>query len=104
MQLSKTAHARRVGMVIFVYTINKMQYEFDPAKDESNLDKQGVPLADAEEFEWEAAVVREDTREQYSEPRFEAKDTSVTACMCWCSAFAAMWCVLSALARPTQER
>ena len=60
-------------MVIFVYTINKMQYEFDPAKDESNLDKHGVSLADADEFEWDAAVVREDTREQYAEPRFEAK-------------------------------
>ncbi|RWA38841.1 hypothetical protein XfCFBP8082_12310, partial [Xylella fastidiosa subsp. fastidiosa] len=29
--------------------------------------------ADADGFEWETAVVREDTRKQYAEPRFEAK-------------------------------
>ena len=49
-----------------------MAYEFDPAKDESNLDKHGVSLDDADGFEWETAVVREDTRKQYAEPRFEA--------------------------------
>lgn len=49
-----------------------MNYEFDPAKDESNIDKHGVALADAEGFEWETAVVREDTRKQYAEQRFEA--------------------------------
>jgi uncharacterized DUF497 family protein len=48
-----------------------MSYEFDPAKDESNLDKHGVSLADADGFEWDAAVVREDTRKQYAEPRFK---------------------------------
>ena len=49
-----------------------MQYEFDPAKDESNLDKHGLSLADAHGFEWDAAVVQEDTRKQYAEPRFQA--------------------------------
>jgi uncharacterized DUF497 family protein len=49
-----------------------VNHEFDPAKDESNLDKHGLSLADADGFEWEAAVVREDTRKQYTEPRFEA--------------------------------
>ncbi len=49
-----------------------MNYEFDPAKGESNLDKHGVSLADADGFEWETAVVREDTRKQYAEQRFEA--------------------------------
>ncbi|HHW4681342.1 MAG TPA: BrnT family toxin [Xylella taiwanensis] len=49
-----------------------MHYEFDPAKDESNLDKHGVSLADADGFEWETAVIREDTRKQYAEQRFEA--------------------------------
>lgn len=37
-----------------------MDYEFDLAKDESNLDKHGLSLADADGFEWDAAVVRED--------------------------------------------
>ncbi|HHW4679832.1 MAG TPA: BrnT family toxin [Xylella sp.] len=49
-----------------------MHYEFDPVKDESNLDKHGVSLADADGFEWETAVIREDTRKQYAEQRFEA--------------------------------
>ena len=49
-----------------------MNYEFDPAKDESNLDKHGLSLADAEGFEWETAVIREDARKQYAEQRFEA--------------------------------
>ena len=50
-----------------------MSCEFDPAKDESNLEKHGMSLADADGFEWETAVVREDVRKQYAEPRFEAK-------------------------------
>ncbi len=49
-----------------------MDHEFDPAKEESNLDKHGVSLADATGFEWETAVVREDARKQYPEQRFEA--------------------------------
>ena len=49
-----------------------MNYEFDPPKDQSNLNKHGLSLADAEGFEWDTAVVREDTRKPYAEPRFEA--------------------------------
>jgi len=49
-----------------------MEYEFDPSKDESNLDKHGLSLADAGGFEWETAVVRDDGRKQYAEPRFTA--------------------------------
>ncbi|MFZ3223794.1 MAG: BrnT family toxin [Rugosibacter sp.] len=50
-----------------------MDYEFDPIKDERNLDKHGLSLAEAEGFDWETAVVDEDTRKLYAEPRFEAK-------------------------------
>ena len=46
--------------------------EFDPAKDASNLDKHGLSLGDAESFEWQTAVVREDMRASYPKPRFEA--------------------------------
>ena len=49
-----------------------MNYEFDPAKDGSNVDKHGLSLEDAEDFEWESAVVSEDTRQQYAEHRFQA--------------------------------
>ena len=50
-----------------------MRYEFDPTKDKSNLNKHGLSLANAENFEWDTAVVREDKRQQYAEPRYEAK-------------------------------
>ena len=38
----------------------------------SASDKHGLSLADAEGFEWEEAVIHEDTRKLYAEPRFEA--------------------------------
>lgn len=53
-------------------TITCVNYEFDPAKDASNLDKHGLSLVDADGFEWDTAVVREDTRKQYAEQRLEA--------------------------------
>lgn len=49
-----------------------MDYEFDPIKDDSNLEKHGLSLVDANGFEWETALVREDARKQYVEPRFQA--------------------------------
>jgi uncharacterized DUF497 family protein len=49
-----------------------MNYEFDPVKDESNLDKHGLSLSDVDGFEWDTAVVREDTRKPYAEQRLEA--------------------------------
>lgn len=49
-----------------------MNYEFDTAKDENNLEKHGLSLMDVEGFEWETAVVREDKRKQYAEQRLEA--------------------------------
>ena len=36
--------------LFFVYTINHVNYEFDPAKDESNLDKHGLSLGDADGY------------------------------------------------------
>ena len=49
-----------------------MNYEFDRAKGKSNLDKHRLSLVDADGFEWDTAVVREDTRKQYAEHRSEA--------------------------------
>ena len=49
-----------------------MQYEFDENKDASNEAKHGVSFAEVEAFEWGDAVVREDVRRTYSEPRFQA--------------------------------
>lgn len=58
--------------LFFVNTINFLEYEFDPVKDASNRDKHGLSLAEADGFEWATAVVLEDTRQPYGEPRFEA--------------------------------
>nr|WP_109842497.1 BrnT family toxin [Bordetella pseudohinzii] len=49
-----------------------MVITFDPAKDSSNQRKHGVSLADAGAFEWDDAVVREDTRREYGERRMVA--------------------------------
>lgn len=67
-----TKHSRKrkhLPSKFIVYTIKQMDYEFDTAKDESNLDKHGLLLADVEGFEWETAVVHEDERKQYAERR-----------------------------------
>ena len=37
-----------------------------------NIRKHGIDLADAEAFEWEAALVEEDLTESYEEQRFRA--------------------------------
>ena len=50
-----------------------MHYEFDPVKDDSNFKKHGLRLSDAENFDWETALVLEDDRQAYAERRYEAK-------------------------------
>ncbi len=50
-----------------------MHYEFDLAKDESNFTKHGLRLSDAAYFDWETALILEDRRQAYAEPRYEAK-------------------------------
>jgi uncharacterized DUF497 family protein len=49
-----------------------MQIEFDPEKDESNLEKHGVSLALAEKLDWDAALVWVDERFPYAELRMIA--------------------------------
>jgi len=49
-----------------------MDITFDPAKDLSNQRKHGVSLSEAEEFEWNDALVREDNRREYGERRMIA--------------------------------
>ncbi|CAM4199320.1 Ribonuclease toxin, BrnT, of type II toxin-antitoxin system [Bordetella tumbae] len=45
---------------------------FDPAKDLGNQRKHSVSLSEAREFEWDEALVREDTRREYGECRMIA--------------------------------
>ena len=81
-----------------------MDYEFDPAKDEINMDKHGLSLTDAAGFDWETSVVREDARKQYAERRFTATGYIGDRAHVMVFAFAPKQCVSSACARPTQER
>ncbi len=68
---SKQAEITKGLLSFIVYTI-KMLYEFDPNKDRLNFQKHGLSFAEAENFEWDSALVRKDTRRIYAEPRFQA--------------------------------
>jgi len=46
-----------------------MDITYTASKDAINLDKHGVSLGLAVEFEWDTAVVWPDTRRDYGEPR-----------------------------------
>lgn len=50
-----------------------MRLLFDPAKDEANILKHGITLEKASVFDWETALIVEDTRKAYGEPRFIAQ-------------------------------
>ena len=49
-----------------------MPVSFDPSKSERNVALRGIPFDLAEEFEWDTALVVEDLRKDYGEPRFQA--------------------------------
>jgi len=46
-----------------------MTITFDAAKNQVNLVKHGVSLTQAENVEWDTAVIWPDTRNEYGEPR-----------------------------------
>ena len=46
-----------------------MNITFDPEKDKANFNKHGVSLALAFELDWETALIWEDDRKDYGEPR-----------------------------------
>lgn len=46
-----------------------MKISFDPAKDAVNFDKHGIRLSEAEGLDWDAALVKLDSRRDYSETR-----------------------------------
>jgi uncharacterized protein len=49
-----------------------MKLEFDPAKSERNLRERGLPFELVERFDWERALLSEDTRFPYPERRYVA--------------------------------
>ncbi len=59
-----------------------MKVEFDPAKDAINLDKHGLSLVEAADFDFETAVVLVDDRFDYGETRYRAFARGSTGGFC----------------------
>lgn len=49
-----------------------MSISYDPGKNEKNIAERGISFEQAAEFEWSSALIVEDTRKDYGEPRFQA--------------------------------
>lgn len=49
-----------------------MKFTYDPVKSTKNVAERGISFDLAKAFEWDTAVVNEDTRKDYGEPRFKA--------------------------------
>ena len=49
-----------------------MKITFDPNKDAINIEKHGISLAEAENFEWGSAISWPDIRRDYGEARMAA--------------------------------
>ena len=49
-----------------------MPISFDPRKNERNIAERGLSFELVEEFEWDSALVVEDSRRDYGEQRFQA--------------------------------
>lgn len=49
-----------------------MNYEWDEQKRTLNLAKHGVDFANATYFNWDLSLIELDSRQDYSEPRFNA--------------------------------
>ncbi len=57
---------------IIVDTTIIMEIEFDPEKDTRNVQLRGISLQDAAQFEWDSALIIQDARRDYGEPRYRA--------------------------------
>ena len=49
-----------------------MAISFDPAKNQRNIVARGISFERAAAFEWDTALIAEDTRRDYGERRFQA--------------------------------
>ena len=50
----------------------EVRFTHDPAKNERNIAERGLPFDLAGEFEWNTALITEDTRKTYPERRYQA--------------------------------
>ena len=57
---------------IIVGTITGMLLSYDPAKSERNEALRGLAFSLAQDFDWTTALIVEDTRNDYPEPRYQA--------------------------------
>lgn len=48
-----------------------MAITYDPGKNEKNIAERGISFDRAAEFDWSGALIVEDTRKDYGEPRFQ---------------------------------
>jgi len=49
-----------------------VKFSYDPAKNNINIAERGISFEHAADFEWASALVVEDLRKDYGEPRFQA--------------------------------
>ncbi|MEO8859191.1 MAG: BrnT family toxin [Burkholderiaceae bacterium] len=49
-----------------------MRFTYDSVKSERNVAERGIAFDLAESFDWSAALIVEDTRNDYPEPRYQA--------------------------------
>ena len=49
-----------------------IKIEFDPDKDARNIEERGISFNDAAYFDWDSALIWEDTRKDYKEHRYIA--------------------------------
>lgn len=49
-----------------------MEIEFDPAKNERNIQERGLSFDLVADFDFDTAVIRPDTRHDYGEARYQA--------------------------------
>lgn len=54
-----------------MHTVEAMEITFDPAKNERNQLIRRLDFEDVARLDWDSALVVEDTRKDYSEPRYE---------------------------------
>lgn len=59
-------------IIKWVHIKKRVRVEFDPTKDVINRAKHGISLQAATDFDWDAALEREDDRFDYGEVRFVA--------------------------------
>lgn len=51
---------------------NSVRFTYDSTKNERNIAERGIAFDLAEEFDWSTAVIAEDTRQEYTERRYQA--------------------------------